>query len=473
MFEAKAPHRTGQNDEVHRRTITLCRQLTGNDLIGDALGTAFEHETLHPVRACQVFERSNRNGDRERARLSPTPDDACLDPFRRGSLKDNLVNEATQQGLFLRLREEALPPQRREVLTNGLERRLKLLAQWDQRARGLLGVGDGFFSSLERGKGIVPPVLKGCGNETIVRVNAQELPLGKLSFILETLQVLMMGMRHLIDGLLLGGNSAAVDIQLDGGECLEERFHDGRVDGIPGNMLADGHTIFLAQKVAEIARSPFVLHDQLVSTLATVHHPMEQSGSWTRHPTGFVPVVFSVVVQEHVLNALKHLPGNVGWVHIVDPKFPFLHRKANLSGTRRGRIFSNRARSPVDKGASVRRVFEDLQDGCPCWFLPDEVSETIPSRDTQILGVEETQDLAGRSQAQKRGKDQVEAVLDLLMGILVDALKGITDQPHRKREHEFTSLGFVEQASRHACSNGMQFQLRELSFQSQKQATVR
>lgn len=125
MFEAKAPHSTGQNDEVHRRTITLCSQLTGNDLIGDALCTAFEYDTLHPVRACQVFERSNRNGDRECARLSPTPDDACLDPFRRGSLKDNLVNEATQQGLFLRLREEALPPQGREVLTNGLERRLK------------------------------------------------------------------------------------------------------------------------------------------------------------------------------------------------------------------------------------------------------------------------------------------------------------------------------------------------------------
>ena len=125
MFEAKASHSTGQNEEVHRRTIALHSQLTCNDLIGDALSTAFEHDTLHPVRACQVFERSNRNGDRERTRLSPTPDDACLDLFRRGSLKDNLVNEATQQGLFLRLREEALPPQGREVLTNGLERRLK------------------------------------------------------------------------------------------------------------------------------------------------------------------------------------------------------------------------------------------------------------------------------------------------------------------------------------------------------------
>ena len=92
------------------------------------LRTAFEHDLLHFVRACQIFERPNRNGDRERTRLSSTPDDACLDLFRCGPLKDNLVNEATQQGLFLRLGEEALPPQGREVLTNILERRLKLLA---------------------------------------------------------------------------------------------------------------------------------------------------------------------------------------------------------------------------------------------------------------------------------------------------------------------------------------------------------
>src|SRR5207237_2569683 len=126
--------------------------------------------------------------------------------------------------------------------------------------------------------------------------------------------------------------------------------------------------------------------------------------AFPRHPSCFVPVVFSVVIQEYGLNALKHLPGNVGWVHIVDTKFPFLQRKANLPGTRRGRIFSNRARSPVDKGASVRRVFEDLQDGCTCWFLRDDVSQTIPSRDPRIMRVEETQDLACRSEAQQAGK---------------------------------------------------------------------
>src|SRR6266566_3640365 len=91
----------------------------------------------------------------------------------------------------------------------------------------------------------------------------------------------------------------------------------------------------------------------------------------------------------------------------------------------------------------------------------------------RLLALRKPRTLLADRRRRKRGKDQVEAVLDLLMGILVDAIKGITDQPHRKREHEFTSLGIVSQASRHACSNGMQFQLRELSFQSQKQAAVR
>src|SRR5579859_4387931 len=123
---------------MHWRTIALSGQLTGNHLIGDALGTAFEHKTLHRFRSCQVFERPNRDGDLQCRRLSPTPDNARLDPFRRGSMKDHLIDEAAQQRLFLRLREESLPPEGRKMLTNRPECRLKFLTQWDQWARGLL-----------------------------------------------------------------------------------------------------------------------------------------------------------------------------------------------------------------------------------------------------------------------------------------------------------------------------------------------
>src|SRR5712692_8311783 len=89
--------------------------------------TAFEHETLHHFRACQVFERPNRDRDPQCCRLSSTPDNARLDPFSRGSMKNHLVDEAAQQRLFLRLRQQSLPPHSPKMLTNRLECRLKLL----------------------------------------------------------------------------------------------------------------------------------------------------------------------------------------------------------------------------------------------------------------------------------------------------------------------------------------------------------
>src|SRR5260370_27114003 len=151
---------------------------------------------------------------------------------------------------------------------------------------------------------------------------------------------------------------------------------------------------------------------------------------------------------------------NVGWIHIVDTESPLLHGQPDLLGARRDGVLSRAARSPVDKSTSVRRVFEDLQDGRNGGFLPDHVAFAIPSRYAQIMSVEETQDFACRSQAQKRRKDQAQAVLDLLIGILVDAIKGITDKPHRERERELTPLRFVVASRRHAGTTYMQFQRR-------------
>ena len=129
---------------------------------------------------------------------------------------------------------------------------------------------------------------------------------------------------------------------------------------------------------------------------------------------------------------------------------------------------SHAARPSVDKSSRVGRVLEDLQDGRNGGFLPDEVSEAIPPRQGEVMTVEGTQHLARRSEAQKGGKDQLQAILDLLMGILVDPINGVTDKAHRQGEGKFASLRFVEESRGHACPNGVQFQLRELSFQSQE-----
>src|SRR6266702_8904234 len=94
MLQAKASDGTGQDEGMHRGTIALSRQLTGNDLVSDALGTAFEHEPLHLFRACQVFKRPDRNRDLQCCCLSPTPDNTRLNAFRFGSLEDHFVAEA-------------------------------------------------------------------------------------------------------------------------------------------------------------------------------------------------------------------------------------------------------------------------------------------------------------------------------------------------------------------------------------------
>jgi len=170
-----------------------------------------------------------------------------LNAFRFGSRQDHFVDEAAQQGLFLLLRKESLSPQGRQRLTNGLERRLKLLTQSDAWTRGLIVVDERVLSPLEFGKCVVPAFLQFCSNETIVRVNAQKWSLGKRHFIAETLQVLVIGMGNLMGGLLLGSDGAAVDIQLDRRQCLEKCLHNGGIDAISWNMLTDRHAVFLAR----------------------------------------------------------------------------------------------------------------------------------------------------------------------------------------------------------------------------------
>jgi len=73
--------------------------------------------------------------------------------------------------------------------------------------------------------------------------------------------MLVMSMGHLLSALLLGRDRTAVDVQLDGRKCLEKRLHNLGIDRVSWNMLANGHTVFLAQKVAEITGSAFVLHN--------------------------------------------------------------------------------------------------------------------------------------------------------------------------------------------------------------------
>src|SRR5205807_472976 len=102
-----------------------------------------------------------------------------------------------------------------KMLADGPERRLKLLTESEQRRLRPVLLGLGFLGPFEFSKRSVPSLFKLSSNEAIVRINAQKLTLGKLRLIPETLQVLMMGMGHLVDGFLLCGDCTTVNIEFD------------------------------------------------------------------------------------------------------------------------------------------------------------------------------------------------------------------------------------------------------------------
>jgi hypothetical protein len=172
------------------------------------------------------------------------------------------------------LRKKSLVPKRGKMLADGSKRRLEFLAESKQwRLRSFL-LCFGLLGPLEFGKDSIPALFQLCSNQTIIRINTQELTLGKTRLIMETLQMLMVRMSHLVAGFLFYGYCTFIGIEFDGRECLKKSLYYVRIDAIAGNMLADGHMIFLTEKVAEVARAPLILNNHLVTTLTAVNKPM-------------------------------------------------------------------------------------------------------------------------------------------------------------------------------------------------------
>src|SRR5207247_3806960 len=242
----------------------------------------------------QIFERSHWDGDREGSGFPSSPHNACL--HRRGlsTMQHHFVDQAAQKGFSLLLRKQLMVPECWQMLANRLESRLKLLTQREQRGYRLVLLCLGFLIPFECRESLIPSLLQGGSDQAIIRINTQKLAFGKLCLVTQALQVLRVGMRDLVDGFLLAGHRATVDIQFNGRECLEKRFDDMRINCVAGNMLADGYMIFLAEKIAEITGAALVLHNHLVPTLSTVDQPVQQRSSWSRHASGFVPVVLSI-----------------------------------------------------------------------------------------------------------------------------------------------------------------------------------
>jgi hypothetical protein len=71
-----------------------------------------------------------------------------------------------------------------------------------------------------------------------------------------------------------------------------------------------------------------------------------------------------------------------------------------------------------------------LQDGCYRWLLPNQVAKASSSRELERMGLEEVEHQAFRFHPQKSRKNEGEALLDFPLGVLVDRVGGIPDQPN-------------------------------------------
>ena len=86
----------------------------------------------------------------------------------------------------------------------------------------------------------------------------------------------------------------------------------------------------------------------------------------------------------------------------------------------------------------------------------------------EVVVIEKLQHLTGRAFLQEDGKDELEAIMHLLMRILVHTSSGITHEATRQRQSQLAAAGLVQQSGGHARTNGMQFQFGELPFQAKQ-----
>jgi len=104
--------------------------------------------------------------------------------------------------------------------------------------------------------------------------------------------------------------------------------------------------------------------------------------------------------------------------------------------------------------------------------FPDNIAKMVSARNEQRPFIEVTHHFTGRFQAKKGGKNQFQALLHFLIGVLNYLFQTVADQPDWQLESQVTSFSFVEQASRHPGTNGMELKLRQLAFESQQHPSI-
>ena len=295
-------------------------------------------------------------------------------------MQDHLVDQAAQEGLSLLLREQIMVPEGRKMLANRFERRLKLLRSKPATGHGLCAVGLSFFSLFECGEGFVPSLLQGCGDQTIVRVNAQKLSLGKLSLIPQTLQVLRVGMSNLVDGFLLWKprRDCRHPAQWERAPGkTPPRYEDQRYRrGYVGRRAPD---ISDGENCRDSGCRPCIARPSCAHT----PHSEPAHAAALSLSAALLAFCYGRIQRSYPgasLESAQTSPRKCRLDRYHSHGSSILPAEAGSVSRAERMLFAQGACSPVDKGTSVGRILQDLQDGGSCWFLPNHISKTISSR---------------------------------------------------------------------------------------------
>src|SRR6266446_10807388 len=138
-----------------------------------------------------------------------------------------------------------------------------------------------------------------------------------------------------------------------------------------------------------------LLHHHLVAAGAAIDEAMQQGFARPGDATGFLAIIFGVVVMQHGLNLFESRPTDVRGILIVDPNAPLLHGEP-LGGwpSWRGAV-PYRARPAIGERPRIRWVLQDGEDRGDGRAFPDHLSEAIAPRQAQALGLQHFEHLAG------------------------------------------------------------------------------
>src|SRR5262245_9067803 len=193
-------------------------------------------------------------------------------------MDDHLVDEAGEEGLLLLRPQAVLTPEHRDRLA-GLEEGFSFLGTEPFRGSGwvlLLFLPQPLFGILEVSQRRFPAPFQLGGHQAVVRVGLVVLPLGQAGLVAEPIDRLSLGLLDLVGLPAEGGHGPVLQVQLRWRQGIEESLHDVRVNGISGQVLADGHAVLLAKIVADIM-VPFLY----CTTILCPHSPQETM-PWSR-----------------------------------------------------------------------------------------------------------------------------------------------------------------------------------------------